>query len=157
MENSFFEGWTGNNFSEWDVQYSQNKPLLGEETATEDNPSVKQKQHVGQNTKPVQVTELISERAVSVEDGQLAMEHPIVNKDIVRAVEQRYRHMEAPTTVDSLLSQQNVWSQESTPGTDLRFMREPPVWKEEQTGKKNIHSAIGAPPSWEAFNTWLNT
>lgn len=106
---------------------------------------VTQEQHVGHNTEPInQMVELISQGAVLIKDSQMVMEEHVVYKEIAESAEQRPADesrndgdRSLVITFNPLILQPSVENQREIKEAGLKFLREPPVWSERETGIDN--------------------
>jgi hypothetical protein len=92
-----------------------------------------------------------------MEDNRMVMEEHAVNDDIAESAEQRpedesgnHRDRSPATAFDLQILQPHVGNQREIKGTGLKFLQEPPLWSEEETGNHTVRSFLQAPPTWEA-------
>jgi hypothetical protein len=104
-----------------------------------------------------QMVELISQGAVLMEDSQTVLEEHVIYEEIAEREEQRPADEsrnhgdQSPATVfDPLILQPPVGNQREIRETGLKFLREPPLWGEGETGRDTVHSILQTPPTWEA-------
>jgi hypothetical protein len=90
-----------------------------------------------------------------MEDNRMVMEEHVVNDERAERAEHRpedesrnHGNGSLVTAFDLQILQPHVGNQREIKGTGLKFLQEPPLWRE--TGKYTVRSFLQPPPTWEA-------